>query len=422
MNYHRLFDPEREEIEVSDKHVPLRIAAFALAFIVAVGAFAMAVTGIAHKDPGYYSINADPNDAAPRYVNSAALRYYCDGESNSIKAVLRAIQPVYNAALLESFELLDCEEEYVGVINLATLNANPGQDIRLDPRLYDALLDAYDRTLEQEGYSVFAGPLYKEWTTLLYLEDATDFDALNDPDEAARLETLADLAQDLSLCTLTVVDAESRTVRFDVDEKVTATLAALELDAPVLDLNILRDAYQLEMTAAALVEQGFDSGYLSADSGVSLALPGLKRGEFRLYGLTEEGTSPAGAMAADGGTAASLFHVFAYDDTRAGFYTVEGPEGTVYRHPYVPASGVTGDKLRSSLVLDPAGSAVEAVYTNLRLNGFETLRETKNFAVSCALPIAYTTPGGGKTVYANPAAKDYAAAETDYGYVLEAIT
>ena len=414
-------DPDLEEIEVSDKHVPLRIAAFALAFIIAVGAFAMAVTGIARKEPGYYSVSADPNDAAPRYVNSAALRYYCDGESESIKAVLRAIQPVYNAVLLESFQLLDCEEEYVGVVNLATLNANPGQDIRLDPRLFDALLDAYDRTLRQEGYSVFAGPLYKEWTTLLYLEDATDFDPLNDPDEAARIETLAALAQDLSLYTLTVVDEENSTVRFDLDGKVAETLAALELDAPVLDLNILRDAYQLEMTAAALVEQGFDSGYLSTDSGASIALPGLPKGEFRLYGLTEEGTSPAGAMVADGGTAASLFHVFAYDETRDGFYTVDSAEGTVYRHPFVPASGVTPEKLRSSLVVDVSGSAVTACYTNLCLSAFESLRETKNFAASCALPIAYTTAGGGKTVYANPAAKDYAAAETDYGYVLEVI-
>ena len=43
-----LFDRDLDIIEVSDKHVPLRIAVFALAFIIAVTAFGFAVAGLGH--------------------------------------------------------------------------------------------------------------------------------------------------------------------------------------------------------------------------------------------------------------------------------------------------------------------------------------------------------------------------------------
>lgn len=418
-----ILDRDLDIIEVSDKHVPLRIAVFALAFIIAVTAFGFAVAGLGHKDAGYYSITADPNDEAPLYTAGVSLRCWFEGESESIKASLTGVQASYNAALLQSYKLLDAENEYLTLNNVASLNAKPGEPLSLDERLYDILLDAYAKTQEGEGYNVFAGPLYAEWTTLLYLENPADYDPLNDPEEAARLEKLAALANDLSLYSLTVVDAERHSLRFDVDARVQRELEELEIDAPILDLNLLHDAYELQLVAAALEADGFHSGYLSADSGLSLSLSEMKTGEFRLYSVGAEGTEPAAAVVAAGGTAASQFRSFSYGDDPAGFYTVTDSEGFEHpRSPFVPADGVFREKLQASLVVNLQGDAAEACYRNLCLNSRDTLRESKALAAASDCPILYTTPGGGKTVYANAAARDYAAADTDYGYALEEIT
>ena len=417
-----LFDRDLDIIEVSDKHVPLRIAAFALAFIIAVTAFGFAVAGLGHKDAGYYSINADPNDEAPLYTAGVSLRCWFEGGSEEIKASLNGVQASYNAALLESYKLLDAENEYLSLNNVASLNAKIGEPLSLDERLYDILLDADAKTREGKGYNLFAGPLYAEWTTLLYLENPADYDPLNEPEEAARLDRLAALANDLSLYSLTVVDAESHTLRFDVDGRVLQTLEELEIDAPILDLNLLHDAYELELTAARLEADGFHSGYLSSNSGLSLSLSEMKTGEFRLYALGSEGVEPAAAVIAEGGTAASQFRVFAYSDDAGGFYSVTDAEGTVhFRHPYVPADGVYHEKLRSSLVVNLQGDAVEACYRNLCLHSQDSLRESRDLALESPDPILYTTEGSGSTVYANPAARDLAAADSDYGYGLEEI-
>ncbi len=288
-----LFDRDLDEIEVSDKHVPLRIALFAMAFILAVTAFAFAVTGLGHKDAGYYTITADPNDASPLYASGVSLRYYCDGESESIKAILRELEQLYGAALLESYQALNATDATPTGDNLAALNRNVGQPVSVSPALYAVLLDALEKTGENEGYSLFAGPLYAEWTTLRYLENAEDFDPLHNPDEAERLARLAALAADQSLYSLRVVDEASCTLQLDVDARVLQTLSELELDAPILDLNLLHDAYELRLVAQALVGAGYDSGYLSADSGLSLALPGLREGEYRLYASSAEGAIPA---------------------------------------------------------------------------------------------------------------------------------
>ncbi len=418
-----LFDRDLDEIEVSDKHVPLRIALFALAFILAVTAFAFAVTGLGHKDAGYYTIAAEPNDASPLYASGVSLRYYCDGESESIKAILREVEQVYGSALLESYRTLNAVALSPTQDNLAALNQNIGKPVSVSPALCAVLLDALEKTEEDRGFNLFAGPLYAEWTALLYLEHPDEFDPLNDPDEAERLERLAALAADHSLYSLRVLDEESCTLQLDVDERVLQTLEELELDAPILDLNLLHDAYELRMVAQKLSDAGFASGYLSADSGLSIALPALREGEYRLYALTAEGAVPAAAAIARGGTAASQFHAFAFEEGDEAFYTVADAQGQLHlRHPYLLADGQYREKLLSSLVLDLGGDAVAACYENIRLNSFETLRESRDYAASMSRPALCTAASADRIVYCNAAASAISAADSDYGFELEEIT
>ena len=46
------------KLEVSDRHLTLRIVLTAAAFVVAVIAFTIGVVRIGHKDPGYHAIEA----------------------------------------------------------------------------------------------------------------------------------------------------------------------------------------------------------------------------------------------------------------------------------------------------------------------------------------------------------------------------
>ena len=62
-----------DKIVVSVKHKTLRIICFAISVVVGIGAFSYAIWKITNKEPDYYEIKADPDEAVPLYANGIKL-------------------------------------------------------------------------------------------------------------------------------------------------------------------------------------------------------------------------------------------------------------------------------------------------------------------------------------------------------------
>ena len=153
-----LFQKPMEEIEVSGKHIKLRVVAFVLALIVGITAFGVGIRQIANREPGYYEITAVRDETAPLYSNGISLYCYFGGESSAIKEKLQASEALYSEALGRIYRLLDPRETYDGYVNLATLNQHPGETMALPEELFFALTDALERT-EGQAYSVLNGAM-----------------------------------------------------------------------------------------------------------------------------------------------------------------------------------------------------------------------------------------------------------------------
>ncbi|MGX8699567.1 MAG: hypothetical protein ACSW8F_06515, partial [bacterium] len=276
----------------------------------------------------------------------------------------------------ENYRLLDAETEWVPYQNIATLNAHMGEEIQVSPALYAVLLDAYERTRRQEGYNLFAGPLYAEWNSILYSASAADYDPDANPAEAERLHRLAALAADLTQYRLEVVDEATCTLRLEVSEKVREELAALECEAGVLDLNLLHDAYLLQMLCGELEEAGWTKGVLSTQSGLAVNLSESDAGEFFLHDQRDGTVKETGTLPGGPGTAMSRFRLFPVND-EAGYYA----HGAVWRGPFVTASGVFSDVIRASYLPGGEENLVDTVYHNIRLHALTTRK-----AVEEALP------------------------------------
>ena len=404
-------------IEVSDKHVPLRIVGFVLALLLAVGAFSFAVTRLGHKESGYYTVEAAEREALPYYARGITLRYHCTGGSDEIKALLQGLKAAYTEALLQSYELLDAENTYPNLNNLASINEQAGSPVKLEPELFTLLADAWDKTQQNRGYSMLAGPFYAEWNSVRILEDAADFDPLLNEDERERLTELAALTADRAAVRLEL-DEATQSVTLQVDETVQRRLKELEYTGPILDLNLLREAYLLQLTAARLEEKGCSDGYLRTDSGLSLALSGLQEGSFCLYGHDGEYAVPAATATAKGGQACSLMHVFPYTDAQFGYYTVEDAQGIHLRHPYVPADGSFPACVTAAMTVDVNGKLADACFENLALLCLDSPEAVRSAAARAERPVAYLLDIGEKTVYVNAAGAEIRA-ETDYGFSLE---
>ena len=393
---------EREKIEISQKHIPLRIAAFVLAFVVAVGSITAGVLKIGKKGPGYRTVETDPDETAPLYATGVTLTYAFSGSGGEIKTAYNALRTDYGTALCGAYKLLDAESEYVGLANAATLDRNRGETFSLDPRLYAALEDALEKTERRQGYNLFAGALFTAWGEILSLAEPQEFDPLHDPFQAERLERLARATEDLSNFTL-ALDPAALTACFTVSPEYEALLRELEISSPVLDFNLLREAYELTMTAAALEEKGWTAGYLTTEGGLTLALSGQTSGEFVLYGNAGE---PAAALQipVTGGAAASALRAFPLTAGELGYYAPDPGNGETLRHAATPAAGEGETPVISVIAVSRTGDAAEAAFACVSLMTCHESGRVGEAASALKMPAAYILAAEPGTVVRSPAA------------------
>ena len=349
-----------------EKKNVVRLILFLLAVILAVGAFTAGVMGYLHRDSGYYDVDYSAKTAPVLFDSGVHLKYYGSGSSAQIRAELHEVQEVYSDTLLWLYQQLDAEHQYEGVVGLAALNAAPGQWVQVDAVLETALGDALERTRTGEGYSVFAGPLYREWQALRYLEEPENADPANNPEEQAILEQLAAFIGDPSAFSLEIEEGRAR---LTVSEAYQAWARENEIDAPVLDFGLLRDAYLLDRLAQYMRYRGYTSGYLYTDSGLSLQMALDGDTSYQFLGLSDGEAAAVGAVTLPSPSAFCQFTAFSLTGEKYGYYTLKQGGVTLYRHPWIDLQ--TGG-VRQVLLTAALGGKMTALtdlaYDMIRLN------------------------------------------------------
>lgn len=389
-----------DDINVSEKHVKLRTAAFILALVLAVSAFSVAIANIGKKEPGYYMIETDPDEEAPLYASGMDLRYYFEGSSNEIKQAMKFMREDYGTVLKRMYKLLDGENEYEGFQNIATLNKYSGKEINVNSELYAVLQDAYAKTLEEKGFNMFAGALYREWHSILILDEPAEFDPLYNDYERERIEKIAEMANDLENFSLEFLDDEKFTVKFTVSEKFLKFLEEMELEGALIDLNELHDAYMLDKVREIFDEKGYSNGYITTASGLTVSLASHS-GEYLIYSAPDGNIVQAGAVTAEPGTVCSLMKAVKFAEDEDYYYSL--PEDDLLRHPYFSVkTGNFADIINVSYVIGK-NSAADACYLNLQLNAAESAEEIEALSDTPEFAVLYTTQTA-PDFFKNPAA------------------
>lgn len=366
------------------KKVIIRLTAFLILLGLAVTFITLGITRGGVKE-GLQTIEAPLDETVPLYQLGVSFQHYFSGGTGEIRLGVRQLSELYAAALKDAYRILDPEELYEGWANLATLNQNLGREVTVNRELYEVLKDALRLTEEYEEYNLFAGALWTEWEGLRFALDPAEFDPARDPAEAERLARLTAATRERSHFSLEFLDDEACRLRFTVDESYLELLRELELDqAPILHLNVLQEAYRLQLTAKRLTEAGYDRGYLLSDRGILLVLPGYAEGgEFCFYGLRDEKPVPAATLPMTADSCTVQLRAFAFPE-EAGYYSVEQEGRTLLRHPNLPADGVYRELLLTALVRESGRSAPETCLDCLRL--FAQEGEAELTALAKTLP------------------------------------
>ena len=311
-----------DRIQVSEKHVGLRVVFFVVAVLVAVGAFSYGISALGAKQSGYQPIEASADADAPFYNKEVTFSYYLEGSSGAIKKATKELVGVYTPILAAAYKQLDSENEYAGAVSIGALNNHLGEEIGVSTELYAVLKDAYARTLERRNFNMFAGALFAEWKSVLILDDPEGFDPLTNDAMAARFADIAAQVSDLDNFSLEFLDDEKHIVRFFVSDEYSAFCNEMEIEAGALDLNLLTNAYRLEMIASSLEGLGFVDGYLLSQDGLAITLSGCRRQGYALYGMEDGSVVERGSFEVEGSSRKAFMAAFPLGPYSGSYHSV----------------------------------------------------------------------------------------------------
>ena len=361
-----------------------RIIAFLIAVGIAIASFTIGIMQYAHRETGYYEVGYSNAANAEVYDSGVHLLYYAEGGSSFIRQHLNEVQRVFSDDLLQYYRLLSAEKTYEGLNNIAALNAAPEQALKVDAVLYAVLKDAYTRHEMQEGYHLFSGVLHTEWQSMRYLEEPEQTDPLLNDDEAEFLKVLTSQLARKEQFSLEFDDNNS-TVTLHISEEYRNWTEQNEIEAPVLDLNLLHDAYLLQLVAMRMTAQGYTDGYLYTESGISISLGKQGNMEYSLYAVGESGVETIAVTALQQPAAFCSFTVVSPTEERYGYYKIELEGKPYYRHPYVNVkNGSFSNVLMTAALGGTSEQAVDLAYVMLVLNSLESAEAVAEYV--SALP------------------------------------
>ena len=344
-----------------DKKNRIRLILFILALVIAIGSFTTWAMKLGHQESGYQTIDYESTHGDVLYRTGIRLLYWAEGNAGDIRTLSNNVRRIYSDSLYRNFILMDTEAEYEETENIATLNRRTGEEVAIPELLADILRDALDRTARDEGYSIFAGALYDEWESLLYLDEPENADPANSPEEADRIARLAEAIRPENGIRLTLSQGENGTTAcLTVPEEYRRLAEELEITAPVLDLNLLRDAYLMDLVAEDLLAAGYPEFVMYSRSGLALT---PRSQETLIVSVTRDGETAA-ALSAAGPAASIRFDAAERRNDGYGAYQVNG----LKRHYWFDAR--TGDfrNLVDQAVMVGPARAVELAWAMIRLN------------------------------------------------------
>lgn len=361
-----------DRIQVSEKHVGLRVVFFVVAVVVAVGAFSYGISALGAKRSGYHLIEASADSDAPFYNKEITFGYYLEGSSGAIKKATNELVGVYTPILAASYKQLDSSMEYAGAVSIGALNRHLGEEVGVSAELYAVLKDAYARTLENLNFNMFAGALYSEWKSVLILDDPVGFDPLTNEDMAARFADIAAQVSNLDNFSLEFLDDEKHLVRFSVSDEYAAFCRDMEIEAGALDLNLLTNAYRLEMIASALEDLGFTDGYLLSQDGLAVTLSGCRQQSYALYGKEDGSIVERGSFVVEGRSSKAFMAAFPLGSYSGSYYSVV--DGRLRHLFFDTSTGEIRDVVMACTLVSLDGKAGSTVDESLEDGSLEDRR------------------------------------------------
>ncbi len=311
-----------KRIPLDIKNPRLRLFLVIMALAIAAGAFFLAFRQLVNVEPGWTMLEAD-GAAGINVSADFRLQIELGAGSEAPLTERKRLTTVYSAAAREAYTRYTTQEYVTGVNGLWYINHHPGEEIRVDERLYRSL-----ETSLSAGNWLYLGPVYEVWDSVWFSQEdreAAEADPRKDTELAGYLEQIAgfirsgdirlELRDNLNVCL--IISDEYRA--FGEENDITRWL----------DFGWQKNAFIIDDLAEALVSSGWTRALLYSRDGFVRCLDGRNPFALNMY-AEAAGVTPVATMEYSGPAALMMLIPAPQGDRRYSYRYQDGQLRTAW--------------------------------------------------------------------------------------------
>jgi hypothetical protein len=251
-----------QEIELSEKHVGLRIALVVVFLLIGLACIAFFLISLLSEEDGWQIISPSGIEIST-LESEFTLSYNLGSGEASATNEKKMLQSDYGSALERAYKIFDIYATYDDVVNLKYINSHFNETVSVSNLLYDAFA-----TVEQSGSRiVYLGPIYAEYRNVFGSSDDVNA-AISDPtkneDVAEYVSKVLKFANDPNAVSVELLD--NNKLKLNVSEEYLAFIEEYQIDC-CIDFSWLANAFIVDHVADLLISKGYTHGNISSYDG-----------------------------------------------------------------------------------------------------------------------------------------------------------
>ncbi len=326
--------PEVQQVELSEKHIHLRLWLTIAFAVVGVGLLVFAVRGFFSAQDGWKEIDVTTSGGL-NCASEFRFRYELGAGELSANQEYRQISQLYTTATETLYREFHLDEGFEDVHNLYYLNRHPNEVVSVSDLLYDA----FSQVQAHHSRALYLAPVYSLYRELFRCEDgeeAKKLDPMMNPELVEFVQELSALANDPEAVELELLGENQ--VRLRVSE---AYLQYAQENAITnyIDFFWMTNAFGADYIAQTMIDAGFTNGVITSYDGYTRCLD--QRGtdySYQLYDRDGNTVYTAGSLRYTGPTSFVFFKNYERGTLDVlHYYELEGGQ---FRTAYLdPADG-----------------------------------------------------------------------------------
>ena len=320
-----------KNIEISDKHIPLRIAILIIAIVVGVGAIGYGVFSALTMPKGWRNIVVSTSD-----TNCGAeftFSYDLGGDGNDPTAQYRVLTSVYSDACVSAYKLFNEAETFENVVNVKYINEHPNTRIKVDEKLYNALY-----TMAYGGRLLYLAPYYGYYSQMFFSNydvEAGYFDPTTNAELKDLYERIFPFVSSATHVILQFYDGTNE-IMLHVSDEYAAFAEQNDIDA-FIGFGWTKNAFVADYLAETIISSGYTYGYIACKDGFFRGL-GDRDYNLRLYTMKDKVVYIACSAQLKGKCASVQMRAFPLTSPDYNYYVFDS--GRVVT-PYIAADGTS---------------------------------------------------------------------------------